>query len=57
MQVIAKVLPIEKVMNDTRRRADDYWWEGEDDKARVEEKYLDHLKELQEGGEVWYPNF
>ena len=54
---IAKVLPIQSVINNTRRKADDYWWEGEDDKARVEEKYLDHLKELQEGGEVWYPNF
>lgn len=57
MQVIAKVLPIQRVINDTRRRADDYWWEGEDIKARNEEQNLAHLIELQEEGEVWYPNF
>ena len=54
---IAKVLPIQSVINNTRRRADDYWWEGEDKKAIVEEKYLDHLEQLQERGELWYPNF
>ena len=57
MQVIAKVFPIEKVMNDTRRRADDYWWEGEDDKAKAEEADLADLKQQQEEGVVWIPNF
>lgn len=57
MQVIAKVLPIERIINDTRRRADDYWWEGEDDKAKAEEVDLADLKQQQEEGVVWVPNF
>ena len=57
MQVIAKVLPIERIIKDTRRRADDYWWEGEDDKAKAEEADLADLKQQQEEGVVWVPNF
>ena len=57
MQVIAKVQPIERVMIDTRRRADDYWWEGEDDKAKVEEADYKDLVEQQKRGVVWVPNF
>ena len=54
---IAKVVPIQRVINETRRRADDYWWEGQDDKAKVEEENLKDLVQQQEKGEVWYPNF
>ena len=54
---IAKVVPIEKVLNETRRRKDDYEWEGEYEKAKAEMDYIKELKELQEKGEVWYPNF
>lgn len=54
---IAKVLPIQRVINETRRRADDYWWEGQDDKAKAEEEDLKDLEQRQERGEVWYPNF
>ncbi len=54
---IAKVVPIQRVINETRRRADDYWWEGQDDKAKAEEEDLKDLVQQQEKGEVWYPNF
>ena len=54
---IAKVVPIQRVINETRRRADDYWWEGQDDKAKAEEENLKDLVQQQEKGEVWYPNF
>ena len=54
---IAKVVPIERVLNETRRRKDDYEWEGEYEKAKAEMDYIKELKELQEKGEVWYPNF
>ena len=54
---IAKVSPIERIINETRRRADDYWWEGEDDKAKAEEADLADLKQQQKEGVVWVPNF
>jgi Zn-finger nucleic acid-binding protein len=54
---IAKVVPIERVINETRRRKDDYEWEGDYEKAKKEMDYIKELKELQEKGEVWYPNF
>ena len=54
---ISKVVPIERVINETRRRKDDYEWEGEYEKAKAEMDYIKELKELQEKGEVWYPNF
>ena len=54
---ISKVVPIERVLNETRRRKDDYEWEGEYEKAKAEMDYIKELKELQEKGEVWYPNF
>ena len=57
MQVIAKVLPIHRLINQTQRRKDDYEWEGEYEKAKAEMDYIKELKELQEKGEVWYPNF
>ena len=53
----AMVLPIQRVINETRRRADDYWWEGQDDKAKAEEEDLKDLVQQQERVEVWYPNF
>tara|TARA_A200000159_G_C7155855_1_gene269194 strand:- start:187 stop:357 length:171 start_codon:yes stop_codon:yes gene_type:complete len=54
---ISKVLPIQRVINETKRRRDDYDWDGHPDKAKLESKYLEELKDLQEKGELWYPNF
>jgi len=54
---ISKVLPIQRVINETRRRRDDYDWDGHHDKARLEEKELEHLLQQQEQGELWCPNF
>jgi len=51
------VLPIQRVINETRRRRDDYDWDGYHDKARLEEKELEHLLQQQEQGELWCPNF
>ena len=33
-----KVTPIDRVINDCRRRADDAWWDGNDDEARLHEQ-------------------
>ena len=55
--LIARVQPLAKVMNETRRRRDDYEWEGEFDKAKLEDEYLKHLKQQEERGELWEPNF
>ena len=57
MQVIARVRPIERYSKDTGRRADDYWWEGEEDKAKPEEANCVDLKQQQEAGVVWIPIF
>jgi len=54
---ISKVLPIQRVINETRRRRDDYDWDGHHDKARLEEKDLEDLLQQQEQGELWCPNF
>ena len=51
------VMPIGQVINVTRRRRDDYDWDGYHDKARLEEKELEHLLQQQERGELWHPNF
>ena len=55
--LVARVQPLAKVMNETRRRRDDYEWEGEFDKAKLEDEYLKHLKQQEERGELWEPNF
>ena len=55
--LIARVQPLAKVMNETRRRRDDYEWEGDFEKAHIEDEYLKMLKDSEERGEVWYPNF
>ena len=33
-----KVTPIDRVINDCKRRADDAWWDGNDDEARLHEQ-------------------
>ena len=54
---IAKVVPIERVLNETRRRKDDYEWEGDFEKALLEGEYLKELKDDEAKGVTWYPNF
>ena len=52
MVVIAKVMPIQQVINQTKRRRDDYEWEGDFEKAHIEDEYLKMLKDSEERGEV-----
>ena len=51
MVVIAKVMPIQQVINQTKRRRDDYEWEGDFEKAHIEDEYLKMLKDSEERGE------
>ena len=53
----AKVEPIDRVINECRRRADDLWWDGEDEDARVEEAYIKLYEQEKEEGILWVPNF
>jgi len=57
MVVIAKVQPLSEVIMQTKRRRDDYEWEGDFEKAHLEDEYLKMLKDSEERGEVWHPNF
>ena len=52
-----KVTPIDRVIHDSKRRADDYWWEGDDDEARLEEAYIKLYEQDREEGIEWVPNF
>ena len=36
-QQLAKVEPIDRVINECRRRADDAWWDGNDEEAKLHE--------------------
>jgi len=53
----AKVQPLSQVIMQTKRRRDDYEWEGEFDKAALEDEQLKQLQADEERGEVWCPNF
>ena len=57
MVAIAKVQPLSQVINQTKRRRDDYEWEGDFEKAHLENEHLKMLKDSEERGEVWHPNF
>ena len=52
-----KVTPIDRVINDCRRRADDAWWEGQEEEARIEEAYIKLYEQEKEEGILWVPNF
>ena len=56
-QQITKVEPIDRVINDCRRRADDAWWEGQEEEARIEEAYIKLYEQEKEEGILWVPNF
>lgn len=53
----AKVEPIDRVINECRRRADDAWWDGHDDDAKLEEAYAKVYEQEREEGILWVPNF
>ena len=57
MVVIAKVQPLSQVIMQTKRRRDDYEWDGDFEKAKLEDEYLKQLQDSEERGETWYPNF
>jgi len=57
MVVIAKVMPIRQVINECRRRADDAWWDGNDDEARLHEAEAKLNEDDEQKGELWCPNF
>tara|TARA_R100001480_G_scaffold33390_1_gene45005 strand:+ start:248 stop:481 length:234 start_codon:yes stop_codon:yes gene_type:complete len=56
-QQITKVEPIDRVINDCRRRADDAWWEGQEEEAKLEEAYIKLHEQEKEEGILWVPNF
>jgi|TARA_B100000902_G_scaffold343104_1_gene347568 hypothetical protein len=57
MVVIARVQPLSEVIMQSKRRRDDYEWEGDFEKAHLENEHLKMLKDSEERGEVWHPNF
>ena len=57
MVVIARVQPLSEVIMQSKRRRDDYEWEGDFEKAHLENEHLKMLKVSEERGEVWHPNF
>lgn len=52
-----KVTPIDRVINDCRRRADDAWWDGNDEEARLHEQEQKLYEKDKEEGVLWVPNF
>ena len=53
-----KVTPIDRVINECKRRADDAWWDGNDDEARLHEQEAKlHEEDRDERGYQWVPNF
>ena len=55
--LIAKVQPLSQAIMQTKRRRDDYEWEGDFENAQIEDVYLKLLQADEERGEVWYTNF
>ena len=54
---VARVEPIDRVINNYRRRADDLWWDGHDEEAKLEEAYVKVYEKEREEGILWVPNF
>lgn len=52
-----KVTPIDRVINDCRRRADDAWWDGKDEEAKLRELEKKLYEQDKEEGMLWVPNF
>lgn len=56
-QQIARVEPIDRIINECKRRADDAWWDGNDDEARLHEQEQKLYELDREEGILWVPNF
>ena len=54
---VARVDPIDRVINNHRRRADDLWWDGHDEDAKLDEAYAKVYEQEREEGILWVPNF
>ena len=54
---VTKVTPIDRVINDCKRRADDAWWDGNDEEARLHEQEQKLYEQDKEEGILWVPNF
>ena len=52
-----KVTPIDRVINDCKRRADDAWWDGNDEEAKLHELEKKLYEQDKEEGMLWVPNF
>ena len=55
--VNSKVEPIDRVINECRRRADDAWWDGNDEEAKLHELEKKLYEQDKEEGMLWVPNF
>ena len=51
------VSPIDRVINEHRRKADDAWWDGEEDEAKLHELYVKTYESDKDMGVLWVPNF
>jgi hypothetical protein len=54
---VSKVVPIDRVLNECRRRADDAWWDGKDDEAKLHEQEVKLNEQDKQEGILWVPNF
>lgn len=54
---LARVEPIDRVINECRRRADDAWWDGKDEEAKLRELEKKLYEQDKEEGMLWVPNF
>ena len=54
---VSKVVPIDRVLNECRRRADDAWWDGKDEEAKLHEQEVKLYEKDKEEGVLWVPNF
>ena len=52
-----KVTPIDRVINNCKRRADDAWWDGNDDEARLHEQEQNLFEKDREEGVLGVANF
>lgn len=54
---LSRVEPIDRVINECRRRADDAWWDGKDEEAKLHELEKKLYEQDKEEGILWVPNF
>ena len=54
---ISKVVPIDRVLNECRRRADDAWWDGNDEEAKLHEQEVKLYEQDKQERVLWVPNF